>query len=43
MAIEIIYIIYGVGEMKWNSELYDNAQGFVSEYGKELITLIQEK
>ena len=29
--------------MKWNSELYDNAQGFVSEYGKELITLIQEK
>ncbi len=29
--------------MKWNSELYDNAQAFVSEYGKGLITFIPQK
>ncbi len=29
--------------MKWNSELYDNAQTFVSEYGKGLITFIPQK
>ncbi len=26
--------------MKWNSNLYDNAQAFVSEYGKDLISFI---
>lgn len=29
--------------MKWNSELYDNAQSFVSEYGKGLITFIPQR
>lgn len=28
--------------MKWNSDLYDNAQAFVSEYGKGLITFIPQ-
>ncbi len=29
--------------MKWNSKLYDNAQSFVSEYGKGLIDFIPNK
>ncbi len=29
--------------MKWNSSLYDNAQAFVSEYGKDLISFIPKK
>ena len=29
--------------MKWNSELYDDAQAYVSEYGKGLITFIPQK
>lgn len=33
----------GDDTMKWNSELYDNAQSFVSEYGKGLITFIPQK
>ncbi len=28
--------------MKWNSELYDHAQGFVSEYGKGLISFVPQ-
>ncbi len=29
--------------MKWDSKLYDNAQAYVSEYGKELISFIPQK
>ncbi|WP_333813933.1 class I SAM-dependent methyltransferase [Muricomes intestini] len=29
--------------MKWNSALYDKSQTFVSEYGKNLISLIPQE